>query len=95
MSNKRCTCCHQILSLNMFTNSPFTLDGKGSICKPCHNARYNKRHNSSRPRKGRKRSGMAISSHSDIRVEEGKQFSSSKEFIKFKRSRLLKQTEAL
>ena len=95
---KICTCCKKTLPLSAFNKKSDSPDGLSYYCKECAKKKNNHYYNyknlkpsSIRP-KNENRKPLR---YTDIKVEEGKQFKTAKDFLKFKRDRIQKQKDAL
>jgi hypothetical protein len=89
LNTKTCSCCQRTLPITSFSKNKKMADGYAFYCKQC----YAKKTNKSRGYKDSTNKDYKVKlNFTEIKVEEGKLFKTPKDFIAFKRNRLLKQT---
>lgn len=93
MKTKKCSCCNKQLDVIFFNRQSRSPDGLKSWCKPCCNLKERQRslYNFKSERKVRMIKTFGVEHL--MEVEEGRQFKSQKDFIKFKRNRLQEQKD--
>jgi hypothetical protein len=95
MTTKKCRCCNRVLSLDRFSYYKRTLDKKQSYCKECCSKKNKQRSLNIFKSKRKVRMIKTFGVDHLMEVEEGRQFKTPKDFIKFKRDRLQEQIDKI